>query len=84
MRDMNTNLLSNPNNPHYFICEGKINIINGHTTIMGMLPFKDASFATKYAKSLGQTYFAVFATHMEWEKMLHLSHPYPFKVGAVK
>ena len=26
--------------------------------------------AGKYAKRLGKNYFAVFATHMEWEKMV--------------
>ena len=67
---MNTTLLSNRENPHYFICQGDINIINRDTTLIDTLPFKDWSVASKYAKSLGKNYFAVFASHMEWDKMV--------------
>lgn len=70
MNNMNTALLSNPNNPHYFICEGEINIITRDTNLIDFLPFKDAKEAGKYAKSLGKGAFAVFATHFEWEKMV--------------
>ena len=67
---MNTKLLSNRENPHFFICEGGINIINRDTNLIDTLPFKDWNTASKYAKSLGKNYFAVFASHMEWEKMV--------------
>lgn len=67
---MNTTLLSNRENPHYFICSGGINIINRDTTLIDTLPFKDGKSAIKYAKNLGKNHFAVFATHMEWAKMV--------------
>ena len=67
---MNTKLLSNRENPHFFICQGGINIINRDTNLIDTLPFENWSIATKYAKSLGKDHFAVFASHMEGDKMV--------------
>jgi len=61
-------LLSNRNNPHYFICKNNINVITKDCTIVDFLPFKDALEAKKYSKKIGC--FAVFATHIEYDNII--------------
>ena len=63
-------LLSNRNNPHYIIAKGNINIITTESEIVDFLPFKDSSFADKYAKKLGKRYFATFASTMIYDYLI--------------
>jgi hypothetical protein len=67
---INKEFLSSRTNPHFFIVNGAINAINSESTIMDFKPFPSAKEATKYAKTIGG--FAVYASHMEMEKITKL------------
>jgi hypothetical protein len=68
---INKKFLSSRTNPHFFIVKGGgFNMINAESTIVDFKPFPSAKEATKYAKTIGG--FAVYASHMEMEKITKL------------
>ena len=68
---INKEFLSSRTNPHFFIVKGcGFNTINADSTIVDFKPFPSANEATKYAKTIGG--FAVYASHMEMDKITKL------------
>ena len=77
---MNIELLSNRENPHYFICSGHMNIISRVTDILEIRPFKNASDANMWVKkNLGKNHFAAYATHYVWDAMIRMGHSFTHK-----